>query len=133
MPAGQQRNTLRKVNEAGGPPPGAPSRESSLLQQPSAKGQNHGKPPVSPGVATFGANVVPTASQGQPYRGESQGQQDHVTEMGRATPVPRSTSDISEEEVAKLRNDLETLREFVFSVTLEGGANAHGQARNIRR
>ncbi|KAF2026214.1 hypothetical protein EK21DRAFT_116003 [Setomelanomma holmii] len=118
MPSSSQqnsgRNTLRKVND-GGQQPGAPSRESSLLQQPSGQGQPFGPPPVSPGIATFDANVVPTASQGQPYRGEK-GQQVQQTqqssEMGQATPPPRSTiADMSEEEIEKMMKDHEVLRE----------------------
>ncbi|KAF2194438.1 hypothetical protein K469DRAFT_725789 [Zopfia rhizophila CBS 207.26] len=109
----QQRNTLRKVNDSGQPQPGAPSRESSLLQQPPAQGQAQGQmPPVSPGIPTFGANVVPTASQGQPYRGEKQSQQGQGGgEMGRSTPPPRSASDMSEEEIHQLIKDHDTLRE----------------------
>ncbi|KAF2683779.1 hypothetical protein K458DRAFT_389705 [Lentithecium fluviatile CBS 122367] len=110
-PSNNQRNTLRKVNEAGQTPSGAPSRESSLLQQPSAQGQAQGQPPVSPGIQTFGANVVPTASQGQPYRGEKQGQQPQGGEMGRATPPPRSANDMSDEEIAELTKELVVLRE----------------------
>jgi hypothetical protein len=104
----QQRNTLRKVNEAGGPPPG-PSREGSLLlQQPTGQAQGQ-QPPVSPGAPTFGANVVPTASQGQPYRGEK-GQQAQGGELGRATPPPRSATDMSDEELHQLIKDHEVLR-----------------------
>lgn len=110
-PAGQGRNTLRKVNDA---QPGAPSRESSLLQQPAAQGQTLGQPPVSPGIATFDANVVPTASQGQPYRGEKAGQPGQQSgEMGRATPPPRSSAaDMTDEEVEKVLKDHEVLREY---------------------
>ncbi|KAF2749864.1 hypothetical protein M011DRAFT_475198 [Sporormia fimetaria CBS 119925] len=112
MPAtGGQRNTLRKVNEAGGSLPGAPSRESSQLQSPPAQGQIPGHPPVSPGLPSFGANVVPTASQGQPYRGDKSNQPGQVNEMGRATPPPRATSDLSDEEIANLIKEHETLRE----------------------
>ncbi|KAF2469849.1 uncharacterized protein BDR25DRAFT_304254 [Lindgomyces ingoldianus] len=110
-PASQQRNTLRKVNDSGQPQPGAPSRESSLLQQPPVQGQAQGQPPVSPGIPTFGANVVPTASQGQPYRGEKPGQPGQGGEIGRATPPPRSASDMSDEEVHQLLKDHEVLRE----------------------
>jgi Icc-related predicted phosphoesterase len=70
---------------------------------------------VSPGIATFDANVVPTASQGQPYRGEK-GQQVQQTqqsgEVGRATPPPRSSAtDMSEEEIEKMMKEHEVLRE----------------------
>ncbi|KAF2736339.1 hypothetical protein EJ04DRAFT_169890 [Polyplosphaeria fusca] len=109
-PANQPRNTLRKVNETGHPQPGAPSRESSLLQQPQAQGQNQGQPPISPGIPSFGANVVPPASQGQPYRGDK-GQQAQGGEMGRATPPPRSATDMSDEEIHQLVKDHEVLRE----------------------
>jgi hypothetical protein len=106
------RNTLRKVNDGSQPQPGAPSRESSLLSQPPAQGQPHGQPPASPGLATFDANVVPTASQGQPYRGEKQTQQ--VSEMGRATPPPRtSVTEMSEEDVEKLQKEHDVLRMFI--------------------
>ena len=82
------------------------SRESSLLQQPTTQGQPQGQPPVSPGVATFGANVVPTASQGQPYRGDKQS-----GETGRATPPPRSAvSELSEEDLEKMMKEHEVLR-----------------------
>lgn len=84
-----------------------------MLSQPPAQGQPHGQPPVSPGLATFDANVVPTASQGQPYRGEKQPQQ--VSEMGRATPPPRtSVADMSEEEIEKLQKEHDVLREYIF-------------------
>ncbi|KAH7406778.1 hypothetical protein DE146DRAFT_786581 [Phaeosphaeria sp. MPI-PUGE-AT-0046c] len=115
MPSNAQnsgRNTLRKVTE--GPPPGATSRETSLLQQPSGQGQPHGHPPVSPGLATFDANVVPTGSQGQPYRGEKgqQAQQTQSGEMGRATPPPRSAvTDMADEEIEKMMKEHEVLRE----------------------
>ncbi|CAN9470224.1 unnamed protein product [Alternaria alternata] len=104
------RNTLRKVVDGSQPQPGQPSRESSLLSQPPAQGQPLGQPPVSPGLATFDANVVPTASQGQPYRGEKQSQQ--VSEMGRATPPPRtSVADMTEDDVEKLQKEHDVLRE----------------------
>jgi hypothetical protein len=104
------RNTLRKVNEGSQPQPGAPSRESSLLTQPPAQGQTLGQPPVSPGLATFDANVVPTASQGQPYRGEKTSQQ--VSEMDRATPPLRSNApDMSDEDIEKMMKEHDVLRE----------------------
>ncbi|KAF2827865.1 hypothetical protein CC86DRAFT_369086 [Ophiobolus disseminans] len=90
-PSGQNsgRNTLRKVTD--GQQPGAPSREASLLQQPSGQ-----------------------ASQGQPYRGEKgqQAQQAQSGEMGRATPPPRaSTTVMSEDEIEKMMKEHEVLRE----------------------
>jgi hypothetical protein len=106
------RNTVRKVVD--GQQPGAPTREASILQQPSGQGQPLGHPPVSPGLATFDANVVPTASQGQPYRGEKgqQAQQTQSGEMGRATPPPRSSAtDMSDEEIEKMMKEHEVLRE----------------------
>ncbi|KAF2873978.1 hypothetical protein BDV95DRAFT_604195 [Massariosphaeria phaeospora] len=109
-PSSQQRNTLRKVNETVGPQPGAPSRESSLLQQPPAQGQAQPQPPVSPGIPTFGANVVPTASQGQPFRGDKP-QQGQGGNTGRETPPPRTATDMSDEDVDKLVKDHEVLRE----------------------
>ena len=82
------------------------SRESSLLQQPTTQGQPQGQPHVSPGVGTFGANVVPTASQGQPYRGDKQS-----GETGRATPPPRSAvSDMTDEEIEKVMKEHDVLR-----------------------
>ncbi|KAJ4288558.1 hypothetical protein N0V90_011795 [Kalmusia sp. IMI 367209] len=106
-----QRNTLRKVND-GGQQQGPPTRESSLLQQNPAQGQAQGQPPVSPGIQTFGANVVPTASQGQPYRGEKPGQPTQGGEMGRATPPPsRAAADMSDEEVSQLLKEHDVLRE----------------------
>jgi hypothetical protein len=108
---GNSRSTVRKVNEGSQPQPGAPSQESSQLQPPSAQGQTLGQPPVSPGLATFDANVVPTASQGQPYRAEKQGQQ--ASDMGRATPPPRaSASEMTEEEVEKMIKEHEVLRKY---------------------
>ncbi|KAJ4360260.1 uncharacterized protein N0V89_000820 [Didymosphaeria variabile] len=104
-----QRNTLRKVND-GGQQQAPPSRESSLLQQNSTQGQAQGQTPVSPGIQTFGANVVPTASQGQPYRGEK-GQNPQSGEMGRATPPPRAAADMSDDEIAQLIKDHDVLRE----------------------
>jgi hypothetical protein len=102
------RNTLRKVND-GGQQQAPPSRESSLLQQSSTQGQAQGQQPVSPGIQTFGANVVPTASQGQPYRGDK-GQTAQGGEIGRATPPPRTTADMSDEEIAQLMKDHDVLR-----------------------
>ncbi|KAL1598700.1 hypothetical protein SLS60_007840 [Paraconiothyrium brasiliense] len=104
-----QRNTLRKVND-GGQQQAPPSRESSLLQQNSTQGQAQGQTPVSPGIQTFGANVVPIASQGQPYRGEK-GQNPQSGEMGRATPPPRAAADMSDDEIAQLIKDHDVLRE----------------------
>lgn len=90
-PSASQRNTLRKVNEAG--QSGPPTRESSLLQQPQSQGQGQ-------------------ASQGQPYRGgDNKGQQTSSGEMGRATPPPRSVADMSEEEILHLIKDHDVLRE----------------------
>lgn len=69
---------------------------------------------MSPGLATFDANVVPAGSQGQPYRGEKgqQGQQTQSGEMGRATPPPRSAvTDMSDEEIEKMMKEHEVLRE----------------------
>ncbi|KAF1942930.1 hypothetical protein EJ02DRAFT_421727 [Clathrospora elynae] len=107
------RNTMRKVNDGIQPQPGAPSRDPSFLQQPPAQGQPLGQQPVSPGLATFDANVVPTASQGQPYRGEKQGQQgQQLSDMGQATPPPRSSAtDMTEEELEKMMKEHEVLRE----------------------
>ncbi|KAF2437790.1 hypothetical protein P171DRAFT_491658 [Karstenula rhodostoma CBS 690.94] len=105
-----QRNTLRKVND-GSQQQAPPSRESSLLQQSATQqGQAQGQPPVSPGIQTFGANVVPIASQGQPYRGEK-GQNSQSGEMGRATPPPRATADMSDDEIAQLQKDHDVLRD----------------------
>lgn len=69
---------------------------------------------MSPGVATFGANVVPTASQGQPYRGEKQS-----GETGRATPPPRAAiSDLSEEDIEKMMKEHEVLRKFQREISI---------------
>lgn len=112
--ANSGRNTLRKVVD--GQQPGAPSRETSLLQQTSSQGQPLGQPAVSPGLAIFDANVVPTASQGQPYRGEK-GQAQQGGEMGRATPPPRpSVADMSEEDFEKMIKEHEVLREYISTV-----------------
>lgn len=106
-PSSQANGRIRKVDGAQ-QPSAVSSRESSLLQQPTTQGQPQGQPPVSPGVATFGANVVPTASQGQPYRGEKQS-----GETGRATPPPRAAiSDLSEEDIEKMMKEHEVLRKF---------------------
>ncbi|KAJ8104762.1 hypothetical protein OPT61_g10582 [Boeremia exigua] len=106
-PSSQSNGRLRKVADGAQQQSTTSSRESSLLQQPTTQGQPQGQPPVSPGVATFGANVVPTASQGQPYRGEKQG-----GEAGRGTPPPRSAfADMTEEEFDKISKEHEVLRE----------------------
>lgn len=128
---GNGRNTLRKVND-GGQQPGAPSRESSLLQQPPAQGQPHGQPPVSPGITTFDANVVPTASQGQPYRGEKGQPAQQSGEVGRATPPPRSTSELTDEEIEKMMKEHEVLRECAMDKT-KGTATNTAQAKSTRR
>ncbi|KAF2124701.1 hypothetical protein P153DRAFT_125180 [Dothidotthia symphoricarpi CBS 119687] len=97
------KSSMRKVAD-GQQQPGPPTREPSLLQQP---GQTSAQPPVSPGIASFGANVVPSASQGQPYRGDKQSQ----GEISRATPPPRSASDMTDESLEKMIKEHEVLRE----------------------
>lgn len=105
-PSSQSNGRLRKAVDGGQQQSTTSSRESSLLQQPTTQGQPQGQPPVSPGVATFGANVVPTASQGQPYRGDKQS-----GETGRATPEPRSApKDLSEDDIEKMMKEHEVLR-----------------------
>jgi hypothetical protein len=113
-PASQPRQTLRKVNDSAAAPPGPPSREPSLLQQPPNQGQTPGQPPVSPGIPTFSTNVVPTVSQGQPFRGDKSPNPNAGAEMGRATPPPRSHNDMSEEEVANLVKEHEVLRKCIL-------------------
>lgn len=109
-PSSQSNGRLRKAVDGGQQQSATSSRESSLLQQPTSQGQPQGQPPVSPGVASFGANVVPTASQGQPYRGDKQS-----GETERATPPPRSaTSDMTVEEVEKMQKEHEVLRKHVL-------------------
>ncbi|KAJ4362660.1 hypothetical protein N0V95_001368 [Ascochyta clinopodiicola] len=106
-PSSQSNGRLRKVTDGGQQPSATSSRDSSLLQQPTSQGQPQGQPPVSPGIASFGANVVPTAAQGQPYRGDKQS-----GETERATPPPRSaTSDMTVEEIEKMMKEHEVLRE----------------------
>ncbi|KAF2461977.1 hypothetical protein BDY21DRAFT_277981, partial [Lineolata rhizophorae] len=64
--------------------------------------------PPTPGMQTFGANVVPQGAQGQPYR--TVAQQD--SEMGRATPPPtRPANDYSEDDINNMLKDHQTLRE----------------------
>jgi hypothetical protein len=107
----QGNGRIRKVNEGGQQQSAASSRESSLLQQPSAQGQIQGQPPVSPGIATFGANVVPTASQGQPFRGEKQGQQAQGGESTQTTaPARASIADMTDEELEKMMKEHDVLR-----------------------
>jgi hypothetical protein len=90
---------------------------------------------VSPGLATFDANVVPTASQGQPYRGEKGPQVQQTQsggEMGRATPPPRpSVADMSEEEFEKIMKEHEVLRKFC--VLGAWSRTDSVQARNTKR
>ncbi|KAL0259712.1 hypothetical protein SLS55_005452 [Diplodia seriata] len=76
-----------------------PSRESSnLAQQP------------TPNRQTFSADVVPSGSQDQRFRGNKNGGNDN--ESGRGTPPPkRAVSDMSDEEVAQLVKDHDVLRE----------------------
>lgn len=61
---------------------------------------------------TFGANVVPQGSQGQPYRGDGKGQRQE-SEHGRATPPPSGSraTDMTEDELHQLIKDHEVLRE----------------------
>jgi hypothetical protein len=123
------RNTLRKVNEGSQPQPAAPSRESSLLTQPPAQGQPLGQPPVSPGLATFDANVVPTASQGQPYRGEKQSQ---VSEMGRETPPLRSAAtSMSDEDIEKMMKEHDVLRQYYTAKSMV--TTNRSQAKSTKR
>ncbi|CAI6336618.1 unnamed protein product [Periconia digitata] len=88
MAPATQKHTLRKVNDGSQAQAGPPSRESSLLSQPSTQ-----------------------ASQGQPFRGDKQGQQASSGDLGRATPPPRSATDMSEEEISSLVKEHEVLRE----------------------
>ncbi|KAH6644704.1 hypothetical protein C7974DRAFT_326402 [Boeremia exigua] len=106
-PSSQSNGRVRKVADGGQQQSTTSSRESSLLQQPTPQGQPQGQTPVSPGVATFGANVVPTASQGQPYRGDKQG-----GETGRATPPTRlALADMTEEDYERITKEHDVLRE----------------------
>ena len=126
-PSSQSNGRLRKVADGVPQQSTTSSRESSLLQQPTTQGQPQGQPPVSPGIATFGANVVPTASQGQPYRGDKQS-----AETGRATPPPRSAaSELSEEDVEKMMKEHEVLRKCTWE-TEEPLADSK-KVRNIRK
>ncbi|KAJ5047731.1 hypothetical protein J3E74DRAFT_423056 [Bipolaris maydis] len=92
------RSTVRKVNESSQSQPGAPSQESSQLQPPSAQGQTFGQPPVSPGLATFDANVVNKAQK-----------------WGGRHPPPRtSASEMTEEEIEKMIKDHDVLRQKIL-------------------
>lgn len=123
---------MRKVND-GGQQPGAPSREGSLLQEPPAQGQPQGYLLASPGIATFDANVVPTASQGQPYRGEKAQQAQSGGEMGRATPPPKTpASDMTDEEIEKLVKEHDVLRKPNVCAIDDVKPNAW-QGRSTRR
>ena len=57
----------------------------------------------SSGLQSYPANVVPSGSQGQPFRGHmGQGDGDH----GRATPPDKVPADMSEEELHALIHQL---------------------------
>ncbi|KAF2143333.1 uncharacterized protein K452DRAFT_225499 [Aplosporella prunicola CBS 121167] len=80
-----------------------PPKESSNSQQ-----QGQGQNASTTGHQTFGANVVPSGSQGQPFRGGKQ--QDN--ESGRGTPPPSSAAgEMTEEEILQLRKEHDILRE----------------------
>jgi hypothetical protein len=109
------RNTLRKVEANQQNAPGAPSREGSVVQPPQ-QGQVQMQPPT-PGLQSFGANVVPAGSQGQPYRGGSKpgqpgqpGPPGQESDMGRATPPPRGTIDMTDEELQQILKEHDILR-----------------------
>ena len=77
-------------------------------------------------MPAFSAAVVPPGSQGQPYKGNGQTQQQQPQsqqqhgEVGRATPQPLSVADeMNEDEVSQLLKDHKELRkaaELVLSL-----------------
>lgn len=94
-PPGQNKRTSEVPKGSMGPP----SKENSNLSQQSSNRQ------------TFGADVVPSGSQDQRFRGSKNGN-DRDNESGRGTPPPkRAVSDMSDEDVAQLVKEHEVLRE----------------------
>jgi hypothetical protein len=69
----------------------------------------------SSGHQSYPANIVPSGSQGQPFRGHP-GQQDG--EHGRATPLDKLAADMSEEDlhavIHQLTKDQKELSKFFF-------------------
>lgn len=60
-------------------------------------------------IPAFNASIVPPSSQGQPYKGA--GQQQQQGDMGRGTPQPQHGNDeMSEEDIAQLVKDHKELR-----------------------
>ncbi|KAF2084882.1 hypothetical protein K490DRAFT_48020 [Saccharata proteae CBS 121410] len=92
-----------------GPPNKRPADANKQGGQPQ-QGQDG---PRTPGIQTFGANVVPQSAQGQPSRGGTRQQSvANESDKGRATPPPaRSVGEMSEDEVVQLVKDHEVLRE----------------------
>ncbi|KAF2430859.1 hypothetical protein EJ08DRAFT_213202 [Tothia fuscella] len=79
------------------------------------EGQQGNLPPT-PGLQSFGSNVVPAGGQGQPYRGQGQGGRPDG-ESGRATPPPQ-ISELPDEEAAAYmqlqREYKELLKKYYF-------------------
>ncbi|KAK8190401.1 uncharacterized protein BKA78DRAFT_296624 [Phyllosticta capitalensis] len=94
--------------------PITPSQERASLPAMAPAAQHgrrsEGKQSTS-GHSTFGADVVPAASQGQPTRSARPGNGPD-TEVGRGTPSPsRAVSDLSEDELRNILKDHDILRE----------------------
>ncbi|KAL9095017.1 MAG: hypothetical protein Q9165_002619 [Trypethelium subeluteriae] len=87
---------------------GIPPRESSKLPPQ----QGHLPQSSTSGMAPFGVNIVPPASQGQPYKG---GHTPGLSEShGRTSPQPSMGNDgaaMSEDEISQLTRDHKELRE----------------------
>jgi hypothetical protein len=77
--------------------------------------QGNGTLPPTPGFQTFGSNIVPTGSQGQPYRGgQAAGQEGG--ERGRDTPPPQRPGEMAEDDAMayqQLQKEYKELRELL--------------------
>lgn len=89
----------------------------------------------TPGFQAFGTNIVPTGSQGQPYRGGQAAVQEG-SERGRDTPPPPRTGEMTEDETmnySQLQKDYKELSESLYEATEWISAYKHVQGTNTRK
>lgn len=85
--------------------------------------QGNGTLQPTPGFQTFGSNIVPAGSQGQPYRGGQAAVQEGG-ERGRDTPPPPRAGDMTEDEAmnySQLQKDYKELSELLLDEVTESG------------
>ncbi|RDI77266.1 hypothetical protein Vi05172_g12723 [Venturia inaequalis] len=111
-------NSKESDDESMPPPPGSRGNtirplENKNMAAPREGGQGSGTLQPTPGFPTFGSNIVPAGSQGQPYRGGQAAVQEGG-ERGRDTPPPPRASEMAEDETmnySQLQKDHKELRD----------------------